>query len=169
MDLKPLQKKWTGFLKKYKFVALILLIGIALMMIPGKQKTATGTQPSEEIVVHNERDISEELESLLSQICGAGSVKVMLTTKEGEEVVYQTDESNSSDLENSSEKIDTVTITDQDRNQTGMVRKINSPIYRGAVIVCQGADDPNVRLAIVDAVSKITGLTTNNISVLKMK
>jgi len=39
----------------------------------------------------------------------------------------------------------------------------------GAVIVCQGADDPQVRLSIVDAVSKVTGLGSDKISVLKMK
>jgi stage III sporulation protein AG len=39
----------------------------------------------------------------------------------------------------------------------------------GAIVLCQGADVPSVRLAIVDAVSKVTGLVANQISVLKMK
>jgi hypothetical protein len=39
----------------------------------------------------------------------------------------------------------------------------------GAVIVCQGADKPVVRLAIVEAVADATGLSTDTITVLKMK
>ena len=37
------------------------------------------------------------------------------------------------------------------------------------LIVCEGGDDANVRLSIVDAVSKITGLGADRISVLKMR
>jgi stage III sporulation protein AG len=36
-------------------------------------------------------------------------------------------------------------------------------------VVCQGADDPVVKLLIVDAVSKVTGLGADKISVMKMK
>jgi stage III sporulation protein AG len=39
----------------------------------------------------------------------------------------------------------------------------------GAVVIAQGADDPSIKLAIVDAVTKATGLGANKISVLKMK
>ena len=44
-----------------------------------------------------------------------------------------------------------------------------SPVYQGAIILCQGADSPSVRLAITQAVSKVTGLPTDRIAVLKMK
>jgi len=36
-------------------------------------------------------------------------------------------------------------------------------------VVCQGADDPAVRLAVSQAVSSVTGISTDRISVLKMK
>jgi hypothetical protein len=39
----------------------------------------------------------------------------------------------------------------------------------GAIVVCQGADSPSVKLAITQAVAKITGLGTDEICVLKMK
>ena len=67
------------------------------------------------------------------------------------------------------EDIDTVIITDSERNQNGLIHQINPPSYMGAIIVCQGADDPAVKLSITEAVSKITGLKTNRISVLRMK
>ena len=40
--------------------------------------------------------------------------------------------------------------------------------FTGAVVVCRGADDPAVRLRIVEAVSAFTGLGTNRIVVQKM-
>ena len=49
------------------------------------------------------------------------------------------------------------------------MRQVNPPTYLGAIIICEGADDANIRLAVVDAVSKVTGLGANRISVLKMK
>ena len=39
----------------------------------------------------------------------------------------------------------------------------------GAIIVCQGGDSPTVRLNIVEAVSNVTGIGSDRITVLKMK
>ena len=39
----------------------------------------------------------------------------------------------------------------------------------GAIVVCQGGDNATVRLAIIEAVSNVTGLGADKISVLKMK
>ena len=63
----------------------------------------------------------------------------------------------------------TVTVTDSQRNERGLINKTSAPIYRGAVVVCDGADNPQVNLDIVSAVSNITGLRSDQISVLKMK
>jgi stage III sporulation protein AG len=70
---------------------------------------------------------------------------------------------------NTSANSDTVTVTDSDRNENGLIRQINPPVYSGAVVVCQGADNPQVKLSIIDAVGKLTGLGSDKISVIKMK
>ena len=64
---------------------------------------------------------------------------------------------------------DTVIITGSDRSQQGLICQQIPPQYLGAVIVCQGADKAAVRLALVEAVSDATGLSTDAITVLKMK
>jgi stage III sporulation protein AG len=107
----------------------------------------------------------QRLEQILSCVAGAGEVRVLLSVTQGEETAYQTD----TDIGATDQRSDTVTVTDRDRNQTGLVVRVDPPVYLGAVVVCQGADDPQVRLAIVEAVSKYTGLRANQISVLKMK
>ena len=113
--------------------------------------------------------VSELLGDILSQIHGAGKVQVMLTVASGEETHFQTDIKQSNSEQTDSSQSDTVIITDADRNQAGLIKQINPPVYRGAIIVCQGADSASVRLAIVDAVAKVTGLSADRICVLKMK
>ena len=43
------------------------------------------------------------------------------------------------------------------------------PVYQGALVVCSGGDDPQVKLALYEAVSALTGLRTDKISICKGK
>ena len=167
MDITGLYQKSITYIKKYKYVALVLLIGVALMVFPTKGEESNADIPAEQ--VRSDPQMSVQLENLLSKVSGAGEVSVMLTVATGEETIYQTnDDVSTADNVNQYQK-DTVTITDADRNQKGLVKQVNPPTYLGAIVVCRGADDPAVRLAIVNAVSKVTGLGADRIAVLKMK
>lgn len=169
MDVNMLKESFFEFTKKYKYVVLILLIGIGLMLLPtGKQRESV-TQNQPEKQMEKEGSASVLLADVLSNIDGAGKVQVYLTIASGEQTIYQTNDTVSTGVDTSNTQIDTVTITDAQRNETGLVRQVNPPVYQGAIIVCQGADRAAVRLAIADAVSKVTGLGTDRISVLKMK
>ena len=155
-------KRGKAFIYKYRYALLVVLLGLALMLIPGKEATEQIPQAT---VIQSCPSLSEEMEKLLSSIEHAGTVKVLLTLEKGEETLYQTDE----DQDGDSLRLDTVLITDGNRNQEGLIRQVNPPKYLGAVILCQGAESAAVRLAIVEAVSKLTGLGADRISVLKMK
>lgn len=168
MDVKSIKKKTTVFFKRYKYAALILAVGLILMALPGKREKTDNQEP----VAQTEKvqpSMNEILAKTLSEVEGAGEVRVLLSVAVGEETVYQTDEVTSSSDASTSTQIDTVVISDSSRGQQGIVRQVNPPTYLGAIVVCAGADNPTIRLAIIDAVSKITGLRTNQISVLKMK
>ena len=160
MDIAVLREKTGKWIGKYKYFALILLLGIALMVIPGSNKRNTVASPTTKSVV--ETSLDEQLEQILTNIKGVGRVQVMLTVKTGEQTVYQTDKP-------SAEREDTVIISGSDRTQSGLIQQIISPTYRGAIVLCQGADSPSVCLAVKEAVSKVTGLDASQISVLKMK
>ena len=43
------------------------------------------------------------------------------------------------------------------------------PVYQGAVVVCQGASDSGVHLAVIEAVSVLTGLGSDRITVVQWK
>ena len=167
MDVNKMRKNLGNLLQKYKYVLLISMIGLTFMLLPSgnSAKDDKSTEPCE---VQNS-SVQAELENILSCMQGAGEVKVLLTEQEGEEMIYQKDEDSSSSETANSLQTKVVTVTDSERNEKGLVQKIIPPRYRGAIILCQGADDPALKLAITNAVSKITGLGTDKIAVLKMK
>ncbi len=168
MDLKKWKQKINTGFRKYRYAALIAIIGVILMLIPGKntksEELAEGVNTTPKQIT-----VEQKLEEILSCISGAGDVAVMLTHAQGEITVYQTDHSVSDSENESNTKTDTIIISDAQRQQNGLIKQVNPPVYLGAIILCEGADSPTVRLSIVEAVSKVTGLGADRISVLKMK
>ena len=137
-----------------------MLAGLAILLLPTGSK-----KPEPERVVQPEvlETVEERLESILSGIAGAGRVEVLLTEEEGRQTLYQTDIQ--SDENRRTE--DTVLVEDAARTETGLVRQTLEPTYRGAVVLCDGADNSAVKLAIVEAVGCVTGLGADRICVLK--
>ena len=166
MDRVKIQNRLLDFVKQYRYAVIVVLVGVILMCLPaGKDRADPELEATSEQTAVTEVCLEESLAAILSQIKGAGKVEVLLTEAKGAETVYQSDSSMGGD----STRLDTVTVTDKERTQNGLVRQINPPSYQGAIVVCQGADSPSVRLAIVQAVSSVTGLGSDHITVLKMK
>ena len=169
MELANKVKNLSNIISKYRYVACIVIIGIILLLVPISKNSDKKDLSIE--TTHNipEHSIEEQLSTVLRLVDGAGDVRVVLSIAAGEEIVFQTDLTHNNSDTSDNVKNDTVTVTSADRSTTGLVKQIIPESFKGAVIVCTGADDPVVRLSIVDAVSKLTGLGANQISVLKMK
>ena len=163
MDWKKLKDRTSEKFGKYKYVLLVLFLGIALMKFPVVDKAQAGEVP---MPVETEPNLQNNLEEILGRIEGVGKVQVLLTVATSEEKIYQSDEYISGD---GSVRRDTVIITDDTREEMGLIRTITPPTYLGAIIVCQGADNARVHLAVVQAVAGVTGIGTDRIIVLKMK
>lgn len=161
MDAIAAKEVFREGLRKYRYVLLAALAGILLMVIPEK-KPMPQPVPQESQAAS---DLEASLARILSQVEGAGTVEVLLTEQTGERTLYQTDE----DTDEMSVRRDTVVVTDADRQETGLIRQVDPPVYRGAVVVCRGGDQAQVRLALVEAVKSATGLSADRITVLKMK
>lgn len=153
-----------AWFEKYKYALLVLLLGIGFLMMPEK----TGTEPVSDRPVQ-EASMQDQLQSILSSIEGAGRVEVLLTHAQGSVTYYQTDLRRNTEEDREDLEEITVIVTDPDRNESGLVQRTDPPVYQGAVIVCQGADRAEIKLAIVEAVRCATGLGANQISVVKMK
>ena len=163
MDTIAPKQRINALFAQYKYPILVVLVGLVLLLLPVREPSGPDPVP---VMKAEEENLEDRLERLLSQIQGAGQVRVLLTEEVGRETVYQTDIQSESDSRHSE---DTVLVEDSERNETGLIRRTLEPRYRGAVILCQGADAPGVKLAIVEAVRCVTGLGADEISVQKLE
>ena len=163
--IEGVRKLWD----RYKYAALVALIGAGLLLWPsgkGGTEAALRQQSSTE----ETQDIQVEMEDILGTISGVGQVKVMLTVdSDGERQLAQDTELTYSGSvespEDYSRRSETV-LTDGEGDGTVVTRTLY-PTYRGALVVCQGGDRADVRLAVTEAVASLTGLSADRITVAK--
>lgn len=162
--VKELLQKNNVRWEQYRLPILILLFGIVLMLLPQTmdKQEADDTASSD---AQQEFSIEERLTALLESIDGAGHVCVMLTLETGSVTTFQQDIDHIATSDREELHQETVLL---DKDQP-LVNKMTYPVYRGAVVICQGADRPSVKLNIIRAVSSLTGLGSDKITVIKMK
>ena len=168
MDRKRETKGVRGVWDKYKFVILVVVAGAVLLLWPGGKvvkNTASSSQAAEA------RDLETEMEEILSKIAGVGQVQVMLTEDaDGEKQLAQDTELSYSgstaapeDYSRSSQTV----LVDDGSAEAPVVTRTVYPTYRGALVVCQGGDRADVKLAVTEAVAALTGLSADRITVAK--
>lgn len=170
--VNELPKKILAGLKKYKYAVLVLLLGIALMLLPfGKKEETPETEVQEDPLTDEAyaQALEQRLEDMLCQVSGAGQVRVMLTLMTGSRTEYQTDTQISDSGTQSQEERKTVILSEGSAYDKAAVSAVQYPRFQGALILCQGADQSTVRLALVNAVAALTGLSSGQITVIKMK
>lgn len=180
MRKEILPEQWLRKLKKLKYPVLVLLIGVFLLLLPGKRQTKSESsvqsnqaEPETATLEDYCRQEEKRLAGILSKISGAGRVEVMLTVKTGAQTVYQTDQEITTERDDqstkntSSEK--TVILSRGSAYEEPAVVKTVYPVYLGALVVAEGADNAAVRLNLVNAVAGLTGLGADKITVVKMK
>ncbi len=176
VNWNELPKKIVALLKKYKYAALVFVIGIALLVLP-IGKTAKKSEQAPSVQERSDDAYVSELESrlaaLLSQIKGAGAVQVMLTLQTGSRTEYQTDLQVTNDTDGtekrSSEERKTVILSEGSAYDKAAVSAVRYPQFQGALIVSEGADSSIVRLDLIHAVAALTGLNSSQITVVKLK
>ncbi len=160
-------------IKRDKRIAAIVsigLVGIILLtlseLIPQKSdaKQNEKTENVTDIRDSYEENIEKRLTSIVSSIDGAGRTEVMVTLASGDENVYAVKEK-SSDGSKEREYI----VIDSDKNESGLLLKVIEPEIRGVAIVCEGADSAKIRQEIISSVSAVLGISTNRISIAKIK
>ena len=170
--VNELPKTILAGLKKYKYAVLILLLGIALMLLPfGKKEEAPEAEVQEDTLTDEAyaQALEQRLEDMLCQVSGAGQVRVMLTLQTGSRTEYQTDTQISDSETQSQEERKTVILSEGSAYDKAAVSAVQYPRFQGALILCQGADQSTVRLSLVNAVAALTGLSSGQITVIKMK
>ena len=123
----------------------------------------------------------EKLANILSNIEGVGKVKVLLTYSQTSTYVpiYNENlkESNTTEtdsaggsrtVEESDSQKEVIYKEDGNGNREPVTQSIISPKIEGAIITAEGANNADVKTAIVQAVEATTGLATHKIQVFKM-
>lgn len=143
-----------------RYVFLVIALGVILLVWPGE---TTGEEESESVQgeAFSLAETEEKLEKVLGQIDGVGRVSVALSVKNGMEYVLARD----SDLDDGEERQETVILSAGSGVEKVVIENTIYPTYQGALVVCQGGGDPEIRLAVVCAVAALTGLSTARITV----
>ena len=169
MRWEELWRRAKEVLGKYQYVLLLLLVGALLLALPigGKisDSTAAAKAPEGEDISFAWTNLAERLEDALSQIEGAGKVRVILTVKEGPRQILAQEGKVG---ENSHETTTVLASQSGGAREPVKIQELG-PSYQGALVVAQGADDPRVRLDITQAVSALTGLGADKITICKGK
>lgn len=126
-------------------------------------------------------ELEARLEGILSQLSGAGRVRVMITGKDnGEKVVEKDVPSQNSSVQEEGEgsvrtssdetrEETTVYVRDGSGLETPYVRQELSPNITGVLVLAEGGDNAVVEKNITDAVKALFGLEAHKIKVMKMQ
>ena len=168
MEQADMVRRWGKALRdslgRYRLVWVVILAGLVLLLLPSGEKRQEAAVPAETAsfdLPETERRLAETL----SRIEGAGEVTVMLTVQDSpRKVLAQNRQDGETD-----EREETVVLSRGSGTQETVTVQEVYPGYRGALLVCAGGDDPQVRLELTRAVSALTGLGADKISISKGK
>ncbi len=152
-------------LGKYKYAVGVILLGVFLMLLPSGEKKSS--EAAESADPFDRLAVQQEMEGILRTVDGAGKLRLMLSVDSGSELELACDMSATEEERGSSNKTQTVVIDRGSSTEEVVVTKSRFPRFTGALIVCEGAGSASVRLNLVNAVSALTGLTADKISVVK--
>jgi stage III sporulation protein AG len=159
-----LKERGRKLLWPYRYALAVVALGVVFLLLPTareeNQSVEAAQSGSEE-----DFDLAEfqrQLEDILSQISGAGKTSVLLTVDRSSRQVLAQDVDKGSGGDSTSTIL---TIGKGSGTQAVVPLQVIAPSFRGAVVVCSGGNDPQVRLKLVEAVSALTGLGADRISI----
>jgi stage III sporulation protein AG len=147
-------------------------------------QTDTATGDSEEDLDTEQayaKQMETQLEQLLEQVEGVGSVEVMITLKSSSQTVLNKDveqsESSRQDAadesraaggeQETSYQEETVLVEDSDGNQTPTVIKKLKPEVAGVLVICEGGGNPQVVSDITSAAEVLFSVSAHKVKVMK--
>ena len=143
---------------RYRLVWLVILAGLILLLLTTGEKEGEAREETEQT-----QSAFDRLSQALSKIHGAGEVTVVLTVANGPRQILA--ENVDRDGSQGEEKTETVVLSRGSGSQETVTVQEIYPRYQGALLVCAGGDDPTVRLQLTEAMSALTGLGADKISI----
>lgn len=171
LNAAPVQKALKG-IKKYKYILLTALLGVLLLLLPQEEKQAKPASDTPSAAENFDREaLQKEMETILSSLDGVGRLSLMLTVEGGG--VYELAQDESASLKSCGEEVDERTkktetvVLGSGAGAEVVVTHSRYPRFVGALIVCEGGDRADVQLKVTQAVSALTGLSSDRITVVR--
>ena len=147
MDRSKIKSRFSEMAQNGKLRNIIIIagaLGIALIFLSGFLSNAQQkSEDTRDFSASSYSDsITKRLESLISDIEGAGKTRVLLTMENSAEYVY---------LENGTTKTKEI-----------------EPRVRGVLVICEGGDDPVAVGRITEAVTKALDISTAKVCISKL-
>ncbi len=164
------KERFLPMWKKYRAVLAVLLAGV-LLLASGHGGNEPAQTAGADTAASQEFDLNgfqQELQARLTAIDGAGRVALMLSLDQTEEAVYAVNTRQTSGSDSRSLESDVSVVSNGSYGETPVTVKSGLPVFRGAVVLCDGADDASVRLAVTQAVGTVCGIGADKVTVLKM-
>ena len=141
-----------------------LALGVLLLLLPWGRSGAE-TAAGEEAPAFSLDEAEERIARALRRIAGAGEVTVVLTLDTGLQREYARNTEDSREDGSGESRIQARSEVASSRDEALTVRYAY-PRYRGALVVVQG-DGAGLKLEITQAVSALTGLGADRITVVR--
>ena len=162
--------------KNLKIIILCIIFVVALILFlkmsgtKSTTKTTTTSATQYQTSLDYSKQLETKLESVLSQIKGAGNVKVMITLDGSPELVYAMDsnEKVSNNTGGSTTTSSSTPILVQTNGTTSpLILTEVLPKVKGVIVVSSGANDISIKLDILNSVSTLLDISMDKINVLK--
>lgn len=164
--------------KNLKIIVLIIIFIVALVVflkLSGeKSSSKTSSVSSSQVYLTSleySQALEQKLEGVLSQVKGAGQVKVMISLDGSPELKYAMDSdtkvSNSSNGTTSSTSSESPILVGKNGSTSPLILTEILPKVKGVIVVSSGANDISIKLDILNSVSTLLGISTDKINVLK--
>lgn len=171
-DAQAFMKQLRSMLVKYRYAVAVLAAGVLLLCLGGGEGQAEAAAPAQQGAAQgfDLKEFERSAAAQLSRIDGVGRLELMLTLESTGESVYAQDKRESVNGELSGSREESITVVSgSGYEQKPVTVKELYPTFRGAVVLCEGADDIHVRCAVVEAVSTLCGIGSDKVAVLKMQ
>ena len=124
--------------------------------------------------------LEKNLETIVSNIKGAGNSKVLVTIESTTETVYATEEKKNKEASEDKTNGETtrrkecddcekkyITVKDSNGTEKALAVTEIQPRIKGVIVVCAGGDDPLVQQRVINAVTTALNITSKRVCVTK--
>ncbi|MBP1758858.1 MAG: Stage sporulation protein [Firmicutes bacterium] len=151
-------------LERYKWILLIIAVGLLFLAWPdGNSKVFPSAESGN--CAFDLEEMEGKFSKALSEIEGAGRVTVVLTVKNGTQQILAEDTKYSERDNEVEEETSTVVLSRGSGVQEAVKLQEIYPQFQGALVICEGAGNPTVRLKLTEATTALTGLGADKISI----